>query len=61
MRERILETFFFKAPKKFEDMVLLENDRIPTAEFLECCEAVVPFFGKLNKIVIAMTVVIMLL
>lgn len=44
--ERSLQTFFSKAPKKFEDILLLENDQIPTVDFLECCRAVVPFFGK---------------
>ena len=44
--QRSIQTFFSKAPNKFEDIVLVENDRIPTVEFLECCKAVVPFLGK---------------
>ena len=44
--ERLLESFFSKAPKKFEDILLVENDQIPTVDFLECCRAVVPFFGE---------------
>lgn len=44
--QRSLQTFFSKAPKKFEDILLVENDQIPTADFLECCRAVVPFFGE---------------
>ena len=30
---------------RFEDLVLSEDDGIPTVEFLESCRAVVPFFG----------------
>ena len=56
--ERLLETFFSRAPKKFEDLVLIENDQIPTANFLECCEAVVPFFGKLGVFCDYMIVII---
>ena len=33
---------------RFEDIVLTESDGIPTAEFLESCRAVVPFFGTLH-------------
>ena len=46
--ERKTETFFSKAPQKFEDLVLVDGERIPTAEFLDCCRAVVPFFGELE-------------
>lgn len=44
--QRSLHTFFSKAPKKFEDILLVENNQIPTVDFLECCRAVVPFFGE---------------
>ena len=45
LSERILDSFFSKVPNKFEGLVLEEKDQIPTQEFLECCRAVVPFFG----------------
>ena len=48
--ERLMDTFFSRAPKKFEDLELIENDQIPTAEFLECCRGVLPFFGKFTSV-----------
>ena len=50
--QRSLQTFFSKAPKKFEDIVLVENDQIPTVNFLECCRAVVPFFGEFGYVML---------
>lgn len=46
--QRSLQTFFSKSPKKFEDILLVENNQIPTVDFLECCRAVIPFFGKFH-------------
>ena len=53
--ERLMDTFFSRAPKKFEDLVLIENDQIPTAEFLECCRCVLPFFGKFTIVEVYLT------
>ena len=46
--QRSLQTFFSKSQKKFEDILLVENNQIPTVDFLECCRAVIPFFGKFH-------------
>ena len=48
LSERILDTFFSRVPTKFEDLLLVESSQIPTAEFLECCRTVVPFFGEFS-------------
>lgn len=40
------ETFFSSLSVKFEDLELQEVEQIPTLEFLQCCEAVLPFFGE---------------
>ena len=37
------------SPSRFEDLVLREDNGIPTADFLACCRAVVPFFGGLIR------------
>lgn len=39
------ETFFSSLSAKFQDLELLEEDLIPTHHFLQCCQAVLPFFG----------------
>ena len=31
---------------RFEDIVLLEDSGVPTEEFLNCCKAMLPFFGE---------------
>ena len=41
------ETFFSSLPAKFADIKLLEGNGIPSEPFLQCCRAVLPFFGEL--------------
>ena len=31
---------------RFEDIVLLEDNGVPTEDFLNCCKAMLPFFGE---------------
>ena len=45
------ETFFSSLPEKFQDLELLEGvgqgeELVPSEQFLQCCEAVLPFFGE---------------
>ena len=40
------ETFFSSLPDKFECLELETKDGIPSQQFLQCCQAVLPFFGK---------------
>lgn len=41
------ETFFSSLSSKFQDVELLEGEElIPTEQFLQCCQNVLPFFGK---------------
>ncbi len=53
-RGRKHETFFSSLPFKFQDIELLEGaglgeELVPSEKFLQCCEAVLPFFGKLES------------
>ncbi|CAI8021093.1 Pleckstrin homology domain-containing family A member 8 [Geodia barretti] len=43
------ESFFSRAPHKFEDLVLSDGEGIPTPDFLSACRAVVPFFDALSS------------
>jgi pleckstrin family protein A (phosphoinositide binding specific) protein 8 len=43
------ESFFSRAPHKFEDLVLSDGEGIPTPDFLSACRAVVPFFDTLSS------------
>lgn len=45
------ETFFSSLPEKFQDLELLEGagqgeELVPSEQFLQSCEAVLPFFGE---------------
>jgi len=40
------ETFFSSLSYKFQDVELGDGEGIPTEQFLECCRAVLPFFGQ---------------
>jgi hypothetical protein len=43
------ETFFSSLSIKFEDLGLEKKEGIPSRQFLECCKAVLPFFGKYHE------------
>ena len=44
--ERKFETFFSRPEFKFGDIVLEEEDKIPTEMFLKCARVLLPFFGE---------------
>ena len=43
---RTHKTFFSSLPFQFQDLELEELDQIPSEPFLQCCQTVLPFFGK---------------